>query len=89
MRLCVFNFYCILAFIKTFPSRFRYSFTVAESMQTGLSIGQVRATDADSGHNAHVTYSITSHWGRDKFSLDLNSGVLRLIGNLDYEQVKR
>ena len=66
---------------------FRYSFDIPENTQTGLSVGQVHAEDADSVHNSQVTYSFASHWGRDKFSLDPHSGVLRLIGALDYEQV--
>ncbi len=53
----------------------------------GTTVGRVSAVDRDEGENAEVSYSITSHWGRDKFSLHPHTGVLTLIGTLDFEQV--
>ena len=54
----------------------------------GVSVGHVTAEDRDLGSSAAVTYTILSHWGRDKFSLNSGTGILTLIGNLDYEQVR-
>ncbi len=54
---------------------------------SGTTIGRVSAVDADMDDNAEVSYSILSHWGRDKFSLHPHTGVFTLIGTLDYEEV--
>ena len=43
--------------------------------------------DEDLGDNSELSYSIVSHWGRDKFSLHPHTGVFTLIGTLDYEEV--
>ena len=64
-----------------------YSFEVAEDTQTGMLVGQISATDGDTGNNAQITYSMVSHWGREKFSLHSQSGEITLIGRLDYEEV--
>ena len=68
-------------------SRPWYSFLVSEDTQIGTRVGQISATDRDEGRNADVTYSITSHWGRDKFSLHPHTGIFTLVGPLDYEEV--
>ena len=65
-----------------------YWFEVSEGAQLGSNVGLVSAVDRDLGSNADVTYSLTSHWGRDKFSLHPRTGVITLIGVLDYEQVR-
>ena len=50
-------------------------------------MGRVSAVDEDLGDNSELSYSIVSHWGRDKFSLHPHTGVFTLIGTLDYEEV--
>ncbi len=64
-----------------------YSFDIEEDARTGTTVGQVSAVDMDTGHNSDLSYAFVSHWGRDIFSLDPKTGVLTLIGRLDYEQV--
>ena len=64
-----------------------YWFNVSESAQLQSNVGLVGAVDRDLGVNGDVAYSLTSHWGRDKFSLHPRTGVITLIGVLDYEQV--
>jgi len=52
-------------------------------------IGQVRATDADAGDNARLTYSVTRVNGRDErgpLSVDPRSGDVVVVGRLDYER---
>lgn len=66
----------------------KYWFEVSEGAQLGSNVGVVSALDKDLGSNADVTYSLASHWGRDKFSLHPRTGVITLIGVVDYEQVR-
>ena len=65
-----------------------YWFEVSEGAQLRSNVGLVGAVDQDLGRNADVTYSLMSHWGRDKFSLHPRTGAITLIGVLDYEQVR-
>ena len=65
-----------------------YSFDIPEDARTGTTVGRVSAFDADLGDNGEVSYAMVSHWGRNKFSLQQNSGVFTLIDNLDYEEVR-
>lgn len=64
-----------------------YSFDVAEHFEPVVRIGQVKASDEDSKENGQLTYSFLTTYARDKFSMDAESGLISLIGNLDYEQV--
>lgn len=64
-----------------------YSFEILENTKSGARLGQVSAVDLDEGQNADLTYSLVSHWGRDKLSLHPHTGIFTLIGSLDYEQV--
>jgi len=45
----------------------------------------VRAMDGDSGLAGHVSYSIVSGDGMDKFTIDRETGALSVISPLDYE----
>jgi protocadherin Fat 4 len=65
----------------------RYYFDILEDTPLSSSIGQITATDADEGSNSEITYSILSHWGREKFSLDPHDGIFTLNGDLDFEEV--
>ena len=64
-----------------------YYFDIAEDTPLSSVIGQISASDADFGDNADITYSISSHWGREKFSLHPHDGTFILTGELDFEQV--
>ena len=52
-------------------------------MTSGTVIFQVKATDADSGNNSIITYSLLQFVG--KFSLDASSGNITVTGELDRE----
>ncbi|KAK2163196.1 hypothetical protein LSH36_84g09039 [Paralvinella palmiformis] len=65
-----------------------YYFDIAEDTPLSSVIGQISASDADFGDNADITYSISSHWGREKFSLHPHDGTFILTGELDFEQLE-
>ena len=56
-----------------------------ENTKNGTVIFQVRATDADSGNNSIITYSLVPSEYATKFSINASSGIITVIGNLDRE----
>ncbi|XP_048581448.1 cadherin-23 isoform X2 [Nematostella vectensis] len=67
-------------------SQLAYPVNVSERTPGGQGILQVTATDADSDENAKIQYSIVSG-DEGKFVVQESTGVIRLVGNLDYEAV--
>lgn len=65
-----------------------YSFDIPENAARGSRVGQVCATDPDTGTNAQLTYTVISDWANDVFSLNPQSGVFTLTARLDYEEVR-
>ena len=65
-----------------------YTFTVEENInvQHHPVIAEIKATDADSGQNGVVQYSITGGNTLDTFSIDSKSGQLSVMQPLDYER---
>ena len=63
-----------------------YSASVKEDIAKGTEVLKVLATDADSGENAQILYSIenASHWS---FSIDKNTGRIFTTAGLDRELV--
>ncbi|EDQ93078.1 uncharacterized protein MONBRDRAFT_22472 [Monosiga brevicollis MX1] len=57
--------------------------TISESLTVGTPVAQVNASDADSGVNAEVRFSVTM--GGSIFAIDAVSGVLSVSGTLDFE----
>lgn len=63
-----------------------FSFDVPESASKGTVIGRISATDADySPKFSQLNYRLISEWGADTFSVDPATGVITLIGELDFE----
>ncbi|XP_060078510.1 protein dachsous-like [Ylistrum balloti] len=63
--------------------------TKPENQQVGQIVYIFSATDRDSGVNGSITYSIESQEPQlDFFSLDANTGTLRIKSVIDYEQTK-
>lgn len=60
-------------------------FTVSEDLSPGHTVGTIRATDPDT--IGSLSYALISVIGGDdrKFTLDKNSGILKLIDTLDRE----
>lgn len=63
-----------------------YTAAVPESLVVGSSVTQVRATDADSGVNAAITYRIAAGNQDGVFTIDEQTGEISLAASLDFEQ---
>ena len=63
-----------------------YSVTIPETLPFGGSVVQISASDPDSP-GSPVSYSITSGDPGEIFIIDPSTGLLSLIGNLDYNSV--
>uniref|UniRef100_A0A3Q2UFT4 Cadherin domain-containing protein n=1 Tax=Fundulus heteroclitus TaxID=8078 RepID=A0A3Q2UFT4_FUNHE len=68
-----------------------YKVTVMETATRGTILSTVSAEDADEGSNGKVVYSITNTLDDvpNLFQIAEESGVVSLIGNLDYEKTQR
>ncbi|XP_053369932.1 protocadherin gamma-C5-like isoform X1 [Clarias gariepinus] len=64
--------------------------SLLENSPIGTVVAKLNATDADSGTNGEVSY-LFSKYNREKvlevFSVDAKTGELRVIGEVDYEQM--
>ena len=64
-----------------------YTNTIDENVDTGTFIIQVSASDIDSPTNAQITYRLNPDSPfLNTFSVESSNGVIRTIGNIDYEQ---
>ncbi|XP_062333232.1 protocadherin beta-16-like isoform X46 [Osmerus eperlanus] len=65
-----------------------YEATVTENAQKGTVVTVISATDVDHGANGKITYSITNTLDdiRETFEVNVESGEIKLIGNIDYEK---
>ncbi|KAM8732966.1 protocadherin gamma-A3-like [Acanthopagrus schlegelii] len=68
-----------------------YKAFVMENTVKGTSIITVNATDADSGSNGLITYSLSKMKGSaaDIFSVDENTGTISVSGQIDYEKNRK
>ncbi|XP_077387680.1 protocadherin gamma-A12-like isoform X10 [Festucalex cinctus] len=68
-----------------------YKASVIESTIKGTSIITVNATDADSGSNGLITYSLSKMKGSaaNIFNIDENTGTIYVSGEIDYEKNKK
>uniref|UniRef100_A0A1I8HXJ6 Cadherin domain-containing protein n=1 Tax=Macrostomum lignano TaxID=282301 RepID=A0A1I8HXJ6_9PLAT len=67
----------------------QYEASVEESASPGTEILRLKATDRDAGPNGQVVYSIPAFAPariRSLFSVDSDTGILRLVGSLDFER---
>ncbi|XP_075419119.1 protocadherin-17 isoform X3 [Tenrec ecaudatus] len=66
-----------------------YLVELPENAPLGTVVIDLNATDADEGPNGEVLYSFSSYVPdrvRELFSIDPKSGLIRVKGNLDYEE---
>ncbi|XP_010164724.1 protocadherin-17, partial [Antrostomus carolinensis] len=66
-----------------------YVVELPENAPLGTVVIDLNATDADEGTNGEVLYSFSGYAPervRDLFSIDPQSGLIRVKGNLDYEE---
>ncbi|XP_063060198.1 protocadherin gamma-A11-like [Engraulis encrasicolus] len=68
-----------------------YRATVVENAKRGTYITTVNASDADSDANGLINYSFANLKGNiaAMFSIDETTGAISVIGDLDYEKVKK
>ncbi|XP_026214097.1 protocadherin gamma-A3-like [Anabas testudineus] len=68
-----------------------YKESVMENTMKGTNVITVNATDADSGSNGVITYSLSKMKGSaaDIFSIDENTGLISVSGQLDYEKDRK
>ena len=60
---------------------------INEAAEVGQRVAVVTATDADSGHNAVVSYRIVHGDRQGQFSVDRATGVISVARSLDREMV--
>ncbi|XP_054872516.1 protocadherin beta-16-like [Amphiprion ocellaris] len=67
-----------------------YKATVTENSPKGTVVATVTASDADQGSNSKITYSITDTIGnaRKMFDVNMETGDVSVIGNIDFEKSK-
>ncbi|KAM6251560.1 LOW QUALITY PROTEIN: uncharacterized protein LJ264_009315 [Porphyrio hochstetteri] len=67
-----------------------YRVRLLENLPEGSLAFQVKATDADEGTNAEITYSFSdiANNARQLFTLDSRTGDVKITGPLDYEEGK-
>ncbi len=64
-----------------------YAALVSESSQVGTEVLTLTATDADSGDNGRVSYSVLGGDRHNQFAVDGNGGTIRVAAPLDREMV--
>ncbi|XP_065546584.1 protocadherin alpha-3-like isoform X4 [Lathamus discolor] len=67
-----------------------YKVQLPENSERGTIVYRVIATDLDEGTNRNVSYSLQNLFPqgeRDVFGIDINSGEIRLQGDLDFEDI--
>ena len=62
-----------------------YTASVSEAAGDGVSVLSVFAVDNDTSHNALIKYAIDSSSSHLPFRINLNSGVISVVGTLDRE----
>ncbi|XP_077464626.1 protocadherin alpha-8-like isoform X18 [Stigmatopora argus] len=66
-----------------------YQMTIAENIPIGTSVFKLNGTDPDEGPNGEIEYSLAKTLKKNVygvFQVDKSTGVLRVIGNVDYEE---
>ena len=71
-------------------SQTEYKSNVKENSGKGTVLTTVSASDADEGPHGHITYSISNapKGALDLFDIEKESGVVMLMGKLDYEKFR-
>lgn len=61
-------------------------FSISESLAIGSTVWNFTATDIDSGDNGRIEYSLAQQAPKKVFKLDSTTGILSLMGPLDFEE---
>ena len=62
----------------------RYDIKIREDLPVGTLVTIIKAEDLDAGRNGRISYSL-SYGTEDKFDIDEDTGVIRIIERLDFE----
>ncbi len=76
--------------INEFPPAFtrpEFSGDIDENEPIGTPVLQINTTDEDFGENSTVFYSIAAEEGVDVFVIDTESGVISVVGSIDFESI--
>lgn len=73
----------------TFPTNSSITFYVAENVPVGTLVGQVQAYDKDAGENGRVSYYIVSGNIFGLFSVEMDTGNIYTIREIDYEETSK
>ncbi|XP_018424893.1 PREDICTED: protocadherin-17 isoform X4 [Nanorana parkeri] len=68
-----------------------YTVEIAENSPLGKRIIDLNSTDPDEGSNADILYSFSGYASEqvwDLFSIDSQTGVIQVKGNIDYEEIQ-
>lgn len=63
-----------------------YNIIIQENNPAEVYITTVKAVDKDYGVNARVTYSFVNNRDNNVFTIDPNTGVIKAVRSMDYEQ---
>lgn len=66
-----------------------FHFDVSESAEIGTNVGIIQATDKDAGDDGKVYYLLVGSSNEKGFSINCDSGVIRVARNLDRETQSR
>lgn len=61
-------------------------FSISENLSIGSTVWNFTATDLDSGDNGRIEYSLAQQAPKKVFKLDSTTGILSLMGPLDFEE---
>ena len=64
-----------------------YTARITEHSEIGISVTMVTATDADSGLNGEIRYSIQGGNVQNSFNISETTGEIRVTANIDREQI--
>lgn len=67
-------------------SNLTYNITLLESVQQGTFVVQINASDADSGMNSNLSFSVVGGNLNNAFSINSANGVITTASQLDYEK---
>lgn len=62
------------------------SFNCVENVSVGTFVGQVKATDKDSGENGKINYYLVGGNVFGSFSVNQSTGVITTVRQIDYEE---
>ncbi|CAH2225513.1 protocadherin Fat 3 isoform X1, partial [Pelobates cultripes] len=85
----LFDYYSINRQAPQFDKSFPSDVSVKEDLPVGASILKIKATDADSGFNGKVLYTLSDGNVDSCFSIDMETGQLKVLMPMDREKTDK